>query len=61
LEYFDKVVYLAGHKIYTDIPTPSVLDVFSGFFQVNSHVFEKMSGKIKDWVGQDKNTILLDV
>lgn len=61
-EYYDKVIYLTEKKTYTEeINGYKFLVSPQAFFQVNSHVFEKILTQIKEWANLDKNTILLDV
>lgn len=61
-DHSDKVIYLTERKTYTEELNGFKFSVSPmAFFQVNSHVFEKMLDRIRDWAGLDKNTVLLDV
>lgn len=61
-EHFDKITYLTKRKTYTEeINNYKFLVSPQAFFQVNSHVFEKMLERIREWAELDKNTVLLDV
>ena len=62
-DYADKITYLTERKTYMEIVNGFKFSVSPlAFFQVNTHVFEKMLNKIKEWGNFNKEkTVLLDV
>ena len=62
-DYSDQIDFLQGSQhFYTEILNGFKFQVAPlAFFQVNSHVFEKMLSKISDWAKLDDRTVLLDL